>query len=105
MSDRRRFWEKEIARQERSGKSVAAYCESRDLAGPTFYIWRKRFREEGAPAPSGNSPFVEVATSSLERLASRSGIQIQAGGVVVAVERSFDAETLKLVLELVREGE
>jgi len=42
-SDRkRRAWQREIERCQRSGESIRAFCARRGLSEPSFYWWRRR---------------------------------------------------------------
>jgi transposase len=42
-------WRGRIAEQERSGLSIKQFCKERGLTAWSFYDWRKRLRESGAP--------------------------------------------------------
>ena len=41
-------WAREIARWQRSGESVRAFCRRRGLKEPSFYYWRRRLEAEPA---------------------------------------------------------
>ena len=38
------MWRVRIERQQRSGLSIAAFCQKQGLAMGTFYAWKRRFR-------------------------------------------------------------
>ena len=38
------MWRERIERQQRSGLSIAAFCQKQGLAMGTFYAWKRRFR-------------------------------------------------------------
>jgi len=41
-------WERRISRQRRSQLSVAEFCSQEGVSSKSFYVWRKRLREEEA---------------------------------------------------------
>ena len=45
---KRERWAHEIARWQRSGESVRAFCRRRGLKEPSFYYWRRRIEAEPA---------------------------------------------------------
>jgi hypothetical protein len=45
-SGRREHWRQLITEQEKSGKSVRAFCRERELGEYSFYTWRSRLRKE-----------------------------------------------------------
>jgi len=45
-------WERRISRQRRSQLSVAEFCSQEGVSSKSFYVWRKRLREEEA-GPTG----------------------------------------------------
>ena len=54
-------WQELIARGERSGLPVAAFCRREGISTASFYTWRKRLG--GAAAPQAAAPaFVELGT-------------------------------------------
>lgn len=48
--ERRRVWRGRLAEQRRSGLSIAEYCRRQGLSEPSFYLWRRRLRDERAAA-------------------------------------------------------
>lgn len=44
MSERAMYWRGVLARQVRSGSSVAEFCGAEGIATASFYVWRKRLR-------------------------------------------------------------
>jgi transposase-like protein len=40
------YWGERIAEQERSGLSVPRFCREHGLTEQSFYLWRKRLREQ-----------------------------------------------------------
>jgi transposase-like protein len=96
--DREKYWRERVAAQERSGLSVKQFCEQQQITEQTFYVWRKRLRnqepmrfalvETGVvrPQPPGESGLELVLTTG-ERL---------------HIGVSVDLSTLRKVLEALR---
>jgi hypothetical protein len=40
------YWRERIAAQERSGLTVERFCREQGLTEQSFYLWRKRLREQ-----------------------------------------------------------
>ena len=92
-----KYWGKLIGEQEAGGQKVRAFCRERGIGEASFYYWRKRLRKsdtvqfallETTPADT------DSGASSLE-LVLTSGERLRIGGQV-------DADTLRMVLEVVR---
>lgn len=93
---KREYWRELIARQERSGMTVHAFCAQQSVTEASFYSWRKQLQAnrsvsfalveprdgEHRPAP------VEFVLPSGER------VQVAPGA---------DAATLRMVLAVLRE--
>src|SRR5213080_2364987 len=43
------YWREQIAQQERSELPVKQFCETHGITEQTFYLWRKRLREQPSP--------------------------------------------------------
>jgi transposase len=63
------LWQQRLLRFERSGLSVAAFCNREGFSTPSFYAWRRRLRSDAPVAPDGprflpvqvlSSPPIEV---------------------------------------------
>lgn len=89
----REQWQQLIAEQEKSGKTVRAFCRERDLGEYSFYTWRQRLRKEQpvtfALVETGRS----AEPASLE-LILRSGDRLRLPS---------EAATLRMVLAVIRE--
>jgi transposase-like protein len=48
-------WRKLVDRQAGSGLSIREYCLKEGVSQPSFYAWRRRFREEGGHGASARS--------------------------------------------------
>lgn len=92
-SVRREEWRQLIAEQEKSGKSVRAFCRERELGEYSFYTWRSRLRKEETAtfALVDTTGFGEAATIELI-LTSGDRLRIPS-----------ESATLRMVLAVVRE--
>ena len=81
-------WVELIREQESSGMAAEDFCRDRDLGIGSFHHHRARMRKEMRT----RGGFVEVSGPSA------SGLRFRCGGLVLELERDFDAETLKRFL-------
>jgi transposase-like protein len=94
--NREQFWRDLIARQQRSGQSIAAFCRAHGVSQPSFFSWRKRLRSHRAAPPS---PFVPVQIDLSSPLAHAAPIEIVLrSGACVRVSHGCDRQTLETVL-------
>ena len=87
-------WRRLISEQQRSGKSVAAFCREQQLRASHFYWWKKRLREDTT------ARFVEVQVAESPAKTpgdSRIEVRLQNGRSLM-VGRGFDAEHLRGLL-------
>ena len=61
-SDRESHWRSVVQRQEESGLSIAAFCRLESLSAPSFYAWKRKFKERG-PHPVESGPQGRAANS------------------------------------------
>ena len=97
-ADRERYWRERVAAQERSGLSVKQFCEQQQITEQTFYVWRKRLRnqepmrfalvETGVVRP-------QLPAESVLELVLTTGERLRIGAGV-------DPTTLRRVLEALR---
>jgi hypothetical protein len=95
---RREYWRGRIAEQERSGQSVQTFCKAHSLTEQSFYLWRKRLREQDP-----------VRFAVLERGSSRQQSSLEHGlelvlttGERLRIGSGVDAAMLRAVLEALR---
>jgi hypothetical protein len=95
---RSEYWREHIAQHERSGLSVPRFCKERGIVEQSFYVWRKRLREQEPmrfalveTTPTGREPRMEAG---LELVLAR-GERLRIGAGV-------DLALLRRVLELLR---
>jgi len=92
--EREPFWRDLIARHQRSGQSVAAFCRDHGVSQPSFFSWRKRLRLHSAP-----SPFVPIQIDLSAPLAPPAPIEIVLpSGACVRIRPGCDRQTLETVL-------
>jgi hypothetical protein len=86
-----------------SNETVAAFCERRGLARPTFYQWRRRLDATARPpAPVASAPraapFLPVRVASVPA-APPGGVEVVLrGGRRLRLERGFDPAVLAAAL-------
>jgi hypothetical protein len=92
------YWREQVAQQERSGLSVKQFCEAQRIAEQSFYVWRKRLREQTPMR------FALVETGSAEcRSAAEGGLElVLARGERLRISAGVDAALLRTVLEVLR---
>lgn len=97
--ERRRYWRDVVARQRRSGLTVAAFCRQQEVSQAAFYGWRRRLSGER----SGRSTAVSFVPLPLEQAgpprAAEFSLQLP-NGVQVTVPRNFDDAALERLLQL-----
>jgi hypothetical protein len=90
-------WRWLIAKQMRSGTSVAAFCREQKLRASHFYWWKKRLRENTA----ARLVEVQVAESPANVPGdSRIEVRLQNGRSLL-IGRGFDAQQLRALLAVV----
>lgn len=95
---RRDYWRERIAAQERSGLTVGRFCKEQGLTEQSFYLWRKRLREQ---LPMR---FALVETESARRQpATEAGLElVLETGERLRIGAGVDGTTLRTVLEALR---
>jgi len=89
----REHWRQLITEQDKSGKSVRAFCRERDLGEYSFYTWRQRLRKE-EPVTFALVDTARSAEARTIELILTSGDRLRIPG---------DAATLRMVLAVLRE--
>jgi transposase-like protein len=92
-----KYWGILIAEQEAGGQKVRAFCRERGIGEVSFYYWRKRLRKSDMVrfALLETTPAGTDSVASALELVLASGERLRIGGQV-------DADTLRMVLEVVR---
>lgn len=98
--ERRRYWRGVLARQRRSGLSVAAFCRRHKVSPAALYGWKRRLAGETL----GKSPEVSFVPLPLDRVvppcAGEFSLQLP-NGVQVTVPGNFDDAALGRLLQVV----
>lgn len=95
---RSEYWREQIAQHERSGLSVAQFCKERGIIEQSFYVWRKRLREQEPM----RFALVETAPAGRE-LRMEAGLELVLGrGERLRIGAGVDLMLLRRVLEVLR---
>lgn len=84
------MWQKHLAAQERSGKSVLGYCREHGINPKRLYYWQKKRKG----AVGGRAEFVEI-----KRPGSGSFELRVRDGVTLVIPEQFKPEQLRRLLE------
>jgi len=89
-------WRRIFTEQQRSGLTVAAFCQERGISQGSFYAWKKRLRPVAAARPAVPPRFVELQVAGTPPPAE---IEIElASQRRVLVRPGFDPDLLLAVL-------
>jgi len=92
------YWREQIAEHGRSGVSVKQFCEAQGITEQSFYLWRKRLRNE----PSIRFALVET-TPGEQKVASDASLElIFSKGERLRIGRDADLALLRKVVEALR---
>jgi hypothetical protein len=96
-------WRDRIARQQRSGKSIAAFCGEAGVSTASFYQWRRRLANEDRAGGEG-ATFVELALPTTSW--GRTGVRIELpGGAVATLPHDASCELVAAAIQAaMREG-
>lgn len=94
----RSIWKQRIARQRRSGLSVAAFCRQEGCSQHSFYAWTRRLREvERAPLRSSLFVPLELPVSPPPR-----GVRIELPrGVTMTLPADASGDVLAAIIQAV----
>jgi transposase-like protein len=97
-AERSEYWREQIAQHERSELSVPQFCKDRGIVEQSFYVWRKRLREQEPVR------FAVVETAPAEREPKReAGLElVLARGERLHIGADVDLMLLRRVLEVLR---
>ena len=92
------YWREQVAQQEHSGRSVKQFCEAQRITEQSFYVWRKRLREQTPMR------FALVETGPAEcRSAAEGGLElVLTKGERLRISPGVDAALVRMVLEVLR---
>lgn len=92
------FWREKIAAQERSGLTVQQFCREQGLNNPSFYYWRKRFRQQTRV----RFALVETGAATLEGKPEQLLELVLLTGERLRIGAGVSGATLRTVLEALR---
>ena len=95
---REEYWRERVAAHERSGLSVKQFCEQQKITEQTFYVWRKRLRNQ----PPMRFALVETGIARPQAPAEAGLELVLTTGERLRIGASVDPATLRKVLEALR---
>jgi hypothetical protein len=96
--EREEYWRDRVAAHERSGLSVKQFCEQQKLTEQTFYVWRKRLRNQ----PPMRFALVETGIVRPQAPAETGLELVLTTGERLRIGASVDPASLRKVLEALR---
>jgi transposase-like protein len=102
-----RQWRGLIEDQFRSGLTIAAFCEDRQVSVSSFHYWKRELKRRDGGRPTGSvrprksrepSDFMPVSIIAT----ATAVIEIEVANAIVRVRRGFDEEALARVLHVLR---
>jgi hypothetical protein len=98
IESREEYWRERVSAHERSGLSVKQFCEQQKITEQSFYVWRKRLRNQAPPR------FALVETGSARPQGPEEvGLElVLTTGERLRIGASVDAATLRKVVEALR---
>ena len=96
--NREEYWRERVAAHERSGLPVKQFCEQQKITEQTFYVWRKRLRNQQPLR------FALVETDPARpQTPGETGLElVLTTGERLRIGASVDPATLRKVLEALR---
>ena len=70
-------WRRVIARQSKSGLSVAEFCRRESVSEPRFYYWKRKLRHQGDSEVPPDHPGSRAATATVASCASLVPVEIE----------------------------
>lgn len=77
-----RIWRERLARQRRSGQTVADFCDREGVSTPSFYAWKRRLGSSGVNGPAARRAAPLFVPLSLSPVAAGVRIVLPGGAVV-----------------------
>jgi putative transposase len=95
-------WRERLARQRRSGLSIAEFCRGAGVSPASFYAWRQRLGAS-EPARARQPLFVPVELTAVERASD--GVQIELpGGAIVTLPGGASTELVATAIRAAMHG-
>ena len=96
--NREEYWRERVAAHERSGLSVKQFCEEQQITEQTFYVWRKRLRNQDPM----RFALVETGVSRPQASVESGPELVLTTGERLRIGAGVDPTTLRKVLEALR---
>jgi transposase-like protein len=102
---REAFWRRLVSGQPASGVSIRAWCERHEVSEPSFYAWRRELarRDSERRTRSHATSSTEFIKMHVPCAAASTAIQLVVSGARIEVGPGFDGETLRRLLDMLRE--
>ena len=84
-AERETYWRGILERQAASGLTAAAFCRRESISQPSFYLWRRKLREDGEVASRSDSAVAKERRTPRERGAEILPVRIESSGSQTAV--------------------
>lgn len=94
-----RFWRQNLADWRKSGLSVRAFCQSRQLSDASFFGWRRTLRERDEAKPTGRPVPKLVPVRVVAEAVLEIGLP---WGLVVRVPAGADADAVATLVAALR---
>jgi hypothetical protein len=95
---REEYWRERVAACERSGLSVKQFCEQQQITEQSFYVWRKRLRNQ----PPMRFALVETGVAH-PQISTELGLELLlTTGERLRIGADVNPTTLRRVLEALR---
>jgi len=65
--EKRRYWRAVVRRQEGSGLSVAAFCRLEGVSEASFYVWKRRLKEDTGQASGSRQATPKAAARTTRK--------------------------------------
>ena len=105
---REAFWRRTLRCRAKSGKSIAEFCASEDLAASAFYYWQREIQRRDAETQAEKSDSASgvtfVPVQLLDDRNCAAPVEIVSGsGFVIRVSETATTDHLRRVLQAVSE--
>jgi hypothetical protein len=96
-AERRAYWQRRIKAQEKSGKSIAAWCREKSINYKTFHRWKRNLKSKSSSVPEG---WCEVEPKPTAKPAGSLRLVIDER-ITIELQSGFDRQLLREVLTVI----
>ena len=104
MKETEAKWSERVAAWKSSGQTATAFCKGKDFSASGLRYWASRLRKAEQGAQESEVRLARVVRGGRSGETAETPILIEVGVVRVGVRRGFDAETLRVVLDVLGGG-